>query len=89
MDTPTLLTPDNKLVPTRFSRKLVKRWGYYDTSKDEIVLWTGLKGQKLLEIAIHEALHAIEPKWDEVAITKASESLADYLTQLMEYRQDD
>ena len=89
MDTPTLLTPDNRIVPTRFSRKLKKCFGYYNTVKDEIVIDANLTGEKRLEIYIHEALHAIEPKWDEHAVDGAAKSLADYIMQIMEFHQDD
>lgn len=84
MTGPTLLTPDNRAIPTRFSRGLKARWGYYDTEKQEIVLWSGLKGEQLLEYAIHEATHAMENKWDEEAVDKFAKALAAYLMELME-----
>lgn len=81
---PALLTPDNRIVPTKFSRALRKSFGYYDTAKDCIVIDSKLAGEKLLEVLIHEALHAIEPKWDEHAVDGTAKALADYIMQNME-----
>jgi len=70
-----------RAIPIRKSRRLTKNFGFYDTSKQEIVVDATITGQKAIEIYIHEMLHAIYPDLSEEAVADGAESMAAVLDQ--------
>lgn len=64
------------------SRGVKKVHGYTLTDKRAIYLSPQLKGRKLIEIAVHELIHARFIDLDEDSVTEAAEAIALVLHRL-------
>lgn len=60
-------------------KRLTTAWGYAYPDERRIELDPRMKPEKLMEIAIHEALHIQIPDLDEAAIDRAAKNVTDVL----------
>jgi hypothetical protein len=56
-----------------------KAWGSANVDDKTIELDPKLKGRKLLEILIHEAMHIMNPEWSETKVINQSKKLTQLL----------
>lgn len=75
--------PRKRPKPIKIEFKtLPTAWGYAYPTERRIDLAKGMNPAKLMEIAIHEALHVELPDIDESAIDRTAKSLTDVLLRL-------
>jgi hypothetical protein len=60
-------------------KKLGRAWGSANVDDKTIELDPALKGRKLLEILIHEAMHIMNPEWSETKVINQSKKLTQLL----------
>jgi len=70
------------LWKVRHSARLKRAWGHCDDGKREIALYSRMRPQKELEIALHEFAHAFFPDADETVIDQFGKDAQKYLWKL-------
>jgi hypothetical protein len=66
-----------KVVRKKLGRE--KAWGMAHPGDNIIEIDPTLKGRKVMEILIHEALHLLNPEWTEAKVVRQSKKLTKLL----------